>query len=201
MTFRLRPPLLLSLWRRPEFGAAPGVSYNNFCWRGESMIKKSDHQPEGGGRVVSVNVSKRKGTPKTPVQEIALEPGRGVVGDAHEGPGDRQVSLLMMESISAARQAMAQAPKGKPGACGVELKPGSFAENVTTAGVNLLALRPGDELKLGTALIRVTRIGKECPRPCAIFYQTGSCIMPAQGVFGEVVIGGAARPGDKIETN
>ena len=50
------------------------------------------------GRVVSVNVSARKGVAKQPTAEIAID-DRGVVGDAHAGPWHRQVSLLGKENI------------------------------------------------------------------------------------------------------
>lgn len=151
------------------------------------------------GKIVSVNISRAKGTPKSPVDEIELVPDMGVRGDAHAGPGDRQVSLLMEESIDKARRALAGKEECRA-AKGVELGPGAFAENITTSGIDLLTLRPGDEVVLqGGARIRITRIGKECHTRCAIYYKTGDCIMPAEGVFGEVIGGGWARPGDGIE--
>lgn len=152
------------------------------------------------GKVASVNQSRRKGTPKVPVAEIELVPGLGVRGDAHAAPGDRQVSLLMAESIDeacAALEGRSSKPRREKNA---DLGPGSFAENITTRGLDLNLLQVGDELKFsGGARIRVTRRGKECPRPCAIYYQLGDCLMPRQGIFGEVLNGGVVRPGDDIE--
>ena len=49
-------------------------------------------------RVVSVNISERKGTSKHPVPEILIDE-HGVRGDAHAGSGLRQVSVLARESI------------------------------------------------------------------------------------------------------
>ena len=49
-------------------------------------------------KAVSVNISEKKGTRKHPVDEIVIDE-RGIVGDAHAGPGHRQVSLLARESI------------------------------------------------------------------------------------------------------
>jgi MOSC domain-containing protein YiiM len=152
------------------------------------------------GRVVSVNVSEKKGTPKRPVEKIELVPGRGVKDDAHATPGDRQVSLLMIEHIKEATERIQSMPECEIKGDGVELAPGVFAENVTTEGIDLLALNIGDEMTIGRdILLRVTRIGKECDRPCAIYYKTGDCIMPKKGIFAEVLSGGAARPGDEIE--
>jgi len=148
------------------------------------------------GRILSVNRSDRKGAVKRPAAELTLTVGLGVEGDAHAGPGDRQVSLLMSESIAAAR---ASAGEGCEFKDGVELVPGAFAENLTTQGLDLLGLKLGDRLRVGAdAVLRVSRIGKHCPRPCAIYYQLGSCIMPRQGIFGEVIVGGRVRPGDAI---
>jgi len=52
------------------------------------------------GRVVSVNISERKGTRKKAVPEGRFLRDLGLVGDAHSGPGIRQVSLLAAESIA-----------------------------------------------------------------------------------------------------
>jgi MOSC domain-containing protein YiiM len=148
------------------------------------------------GTVVSVNRSDKKGTAKTPTDALQLVVDLGVAGDAHSAPGDRQVSLLMIESIDRAR-AGAECQLNE----GVELVPGSYAENITTRGLDLLALKLGDTLKVGTARLRVSKIGKECPRPCAIYYKLGSCIMPREGIFGAVITGGEVRPGDEIATD
>jgi len=151
------------------------------------------------GKVVSVNISEKKGTPKSPTDAIELAPDLGVKGDAHAGPGERQVSLLMEESIERAKKTM---EKNK--ACdlvkeAVELVPGTFAENITTTGIDLLLLSRGDELMAGSARLRITKIGKDCHRKCSIYYKVGDCIMPAEGVFAEVVTGGTVMEGDEIE--
>jgi MOSC domain-containing protein YiiM len=46
--------------------------------------------------------------------------------------------------------------------------------------------------------LEVTKIGKECPRPCRIYYLMGSCIMPEEGIFCKVVKPGKIKAGDKI---
>ncbi|MCX7805266.1 MAG: molybdopterin-binding protein [Planctomycetota bacterium] len=155
------------------------------------------------GRVVSVNISDRKHVAKKPVPEAELKPGVGIPGDAHAGPGDRQVSLLALEAIERMRQILSDAtrqgldvkcPKG-----GDALGPGSFAENLTVAGIDLPALPIGTRLRIGKeAIIEVTRTGKECHRRCAIYDAIGECIMPGEGVFARVLAGGIVRPGDEV---
>lgn len=137
--------------------------------------------------VVAVSVSREKGVKKSPVPEIVLRKGWGVIADAHSGPGIRQVSLLAVESVKKVRDK------------GLEVGPGDFAENITTAGVNLSSLPVGTRLRLGkTILIQVTQIGKECHSPCHIYYSVGQCVMPREGIFAVVLRGGRLHPGDPI---
>ncbi|MDI3280298.1 MAG: molybdopterin-binding protein, partial [Bacillota bacterium] len=79
------------------------------------------------------------------------------------------------------------------------LGPGDFAENITTEGIDLLALPVGTRLEVGPALLEVTQIGKECHTRCAIYYQAGDCVMPREGIFARVLRGGTVRPGDPVK--
>jgi MOSC domain-containing protein YiiM len=148
------------------------------------------------GRIVSINQSRKKGTPKSPVHEGVLVPSFGLEGDAHAGPGERQVSLLMVESIDQQDEIFSN----KEGAERIRLVPGIYAENLTTEGIDLSALAVGDELHVGEEVsLRVTRIGKECHTGCAIYRKVGDCIMPREGIFCEVLEGGPVHVGDSIE--
>jgi len=147
----------------------------------------------GAGTIVSVNTSAKKGQIKRPAASVELCAGRGIEGDAHKDFGHRQVSLLAIEDIEAQRDRIGGAPV-------VSLGPGAFAENLTTRGVDLGALIVGDELLVaGLVRLRVSQIGKECHTKCAVYHLTGDCIMPARGIFCEVLSGGTIRPGDSIE--
>ncbi|MFH1084144.1 MAG: MOSC domain-containing protein [Chloroflexota bacterium] len=139
------------------------------------------------GRVVAVCVSDRTGIPKRPIEEGVLEVQWGIAGDAHAGDWHRQVSLLALESIEKMR------------AQGLNVRPGSFAENITTEGLELPALPLGTTLRLGTARVRVTQIGKICHTKCAIYYRAGDCVMPREGIFVEVLDPGTVKPGDAVE--
>lgn len=138
-------------------------------------------------RVVSVNISERRGTPKHAVSEILLRPRHGIVGDAHAGDWHRQISLLAQESADKLRQAV-------PG-----LAPGAFAENVNTEGIDLKHLPVGTRLRLGEAEVEVTQIGKECHNDCAIRRAAGTCVMPTEGIFAVVLREGVVRAGDAVE--
>jgi len=137
--------------------------------------------------VVAVCRSQKKGVPKTPQEEGLLLEGFGLEGDAHGGDWHRQVSLLAIESIDKMRKK------------GLNVGPGSFAENITTEGIEVFALPVGSRLRLGEALGEVTQIGKECHERCAVYYRAGDCVMPREGIFIRVIRGGLVKPGDPVE--
>lgn len=139
-------------------------------------------------KIVSIAVSKKKGTRKTPVKEAFVSKDHGLQGDAHAGKWHRQVSFLSSESIEKARLQ------------GLDVTFGDFAENIATTGVDWKTLPIGTRIKLGgTVLVEITQIGKECHNKCAIYYKAGDCIMPREGVFARVLSEGKIRCGDAIK--
>jgi len=83
---------------------------------------------------------------------------------------------------------------------GLEVGPGDFAENLTTSGLDLLALPVGTILEVGEGIVfEITQHGKTCHTKCAIFRQVGQCVMPEEGIFARVVKGGKIKAGDKID--
>jgi MOSC domain-containing protein YiiM len=139
-------------------------------------------------KIVAVCISAKKGRRKKNIGEAMLIEGHGLNGDAHAGPWHRQVSLLSIESIK------------KMQAAGLKVGPGDFAENLTTEGIDLPSLPIGTRMRIGTEAVgEVTQIGKECHTPCAIFYQAGDCVMPREGIFIRVLVGGIVRQGDTVE--
>jgi molybdenum cofactor synthesis domain-containing protein len=134
-------------------------------------------------RVRSVNISSEKGVGKRPVGEARAAAGYGIEGDAHAGPWHRQVSVLDWERIAAADAGRGIAREG------------SFAENVTTEGIDLARVRVFDRFTIGEAELEVTQIGKHCHDHCAIGKTLGDCIMPKAGIFCRVLAGGRLAPG------
>ena len=137
-------------------------------------------------KLEAVCISEQKGVRKTPVAQVELLEEHGIAGDAHAGPWHRQVSLLASESIDKMR------------ALGLEVKAGDFGENLTTSGIELVSLPVGSRLKVGESLLEVTQIGKECHTRCAIYYQAGDCVMPKEGIFARVLVGGTLRASDTV---
>ncbi|MDA8092174.1 MAG: molybdopterin-binding protein [Nitrospiraceae bacterium] len=148
-------------------------------------------KPAESGRIVSINVSPKKGVRKTPVKEALLKENYGIEGDAHASSSwHRQVSLLAIESIGKAQCSKNSAKKN--------LEPGDFAENITTKGLALAQLPIGTKLLIGQSLTEVTQIGKRCHEKCEIYRETGDCIMPREGIFVKVLSGGPAKAGDPV---
>ncbi len=143
---------------------------------------------------------------------IRLLAGLGVEDDAHSGapvqhrsrvrkdpaqPNLRQVHLIHAEL----HEELAEQ--------GFELAPGQMGENVTTTGVELLALPEGTRLRLGSdAVVEV----KGLRNPCSQLDEIAPGLMEAvldrdsdgelvrkSGVMGVVLEDGEVRPGDPIE--
>ena len=143
--------------------------------------------PKPAGTVTALSVSKVKGEKKHNIPSARFVVEHGLEGDAHAADWHRQVSLLGVESIAKIR------------AAGMDVNPGDFAENVTTAGLCLWELPIGTRLQLGDAVeLEVTQIGKTCHHRCQIFHQVGDCVMPREGIFAKVLRGGRVRVGAPI---
>lgn len=140
-------------------------------------------------KVIAVCSSTTKGTRKDNIGQGELRSDYGLVGDAHaDSTWHRQVSLLAIESIEKMRN------------LGLNVNPGDFAENITCQGIELFSLPVGTKLSLGSEVVlEISQIGKECHTGCAIFKQTGKCIMPKEGVFSRVLNGGRVKTGDAIQ--
>lgn len=140
------------------------------------------------GKVISVNISEKKGVIKEPVEKITLYE-KGIIKDAHAGDWHRQVSLLAAESITRFEKVL-----------GRGLAYGEFAENITTEGLVLFEMKPGDIIKIGEeAEMEVTQIGKKCHGDgCAIYTAAGKCVMPKEGIFCKVLKNGNITANDEI---
>ncbi len=138
-------------------------------------------------RIHSVNASARCSDPKAQIGSGCLQAGHGLVGDAHAGLSEREVSLLGIESVWRVNHEQ-----------GINAGPGSFAENLTTEGLDLLSLRLGDRLQVGEqALLEVVQIGKP-PSDSHTYNYQGVSILPREGVFCRVLRGGPVAAGDNI---
>jgi MOSC domain-containing protein YiiM len=166
-------------------------------------------------RVVAVCRSPVHGFSKPAEPEIRLLAGLGVEGDAHAGvtvkhrsrvavdpsqPNLRQVHLIQAELHA------------ELAAAGFDVAHGAMGENITTTGIDLLALPTGTRLRIGNVADHAAEVEITGLRnPCAQIEQfragllsqvlhrdgAGKRIRKA-GVMGVVLRGGTVRSGDTI---
>lgn len=105
---------------------------------GENQLDQLNLHSNSCGKVIAISISKKKGIPKTNVQSAKLIENFGIEGDVHAGNWHRQVSFLALESIDKMRK------KGL-----ANLRPGAFAENITTEFLELPELEVGTRIKIG----------------------------------------------------
>jgi len=138
------------------------------------------------GRIVAISTSTRRGIPKSNQNEVRLIENWGMENDVHAGKWHRQISILAMESVQKMRDK------------GVPVRPGAFAENLTTEFIDIPNLTIGTRITIGESELEITQIGKECHQKCAIFYRAGDCVMPREGIFAIVKKGGVIKVGDTV---
>lgn len=136
--------------------------------------------------VVQIQVSAAKREPMVTLEEAAFRSGHGIEGDRHAGKGgasaDRQV--LMMDAETLAELGIDSAVT---------------RENVTTRGLDLTALTPGQRLKLGgSAVIEVTGDCDPCANMDTVRPGLRAGLEGRRGVLGKIITDGAVRPGDAI---
>lgn len=148
---------------------------------------------------------------KQPAFEIRLVTGRGVLGDAHMGervkhrsrvakdpnqPNLRQVHLIQAELFD------------EVAAKGFRVQPGEMGENITTRGIDLLALPEATRLHIGTeAVIELTGLRNPCVQidrfrkglmEAVLDRDDAGNLVRKAGVMAVVIRGGDVRAGDSI---
>jgi MOSC domain-containing protein YiiM len=138
-------------------------------------------------RIFRLSISPEIGGRKFNVRRVRVIASHGCDGDAHCYTS-RPISLLPYESF------------GKSHHPGLEIKPGDFAENITTLGLAFGRIHVGSRLLLGkTVEIEIIQLGKKCRDECNIKSIVGDCIMPREGLFGRALTTGEVAEGDSIE--
>jgi MOSC domain-containing protein YiiM len=163
------------------------------------------------GSVLAVSLRHGHHFSKTPSLSIRLLTGLGVAGDAHMGemvkhrsrvrkdptqPNLRQVHLMHAELFEELR------------AKGFSVQPGDLGENVTTSGVELLALPTGTRLHIGaTAVVEVTGLRNPCVQidgfqkglmAATLDRDAAGNLVRKAGIMSIVLADGDVRPGDAV---
>lgn len=133
------------------------------------------------GKVLSVNISEVKGIVKDSVEEAYVLENWGLVGDAHAGDWDRQVSIFPIEALE-------KVPAEKR----EEVLNAGYTENFTITGISLEQLKAGVIVKIGEAEVQITQVGKEHKEYGRPY------IVSREGRFGKAVKGGRVKNGDEV---
>lgn len=141
------------------------------------------------GQIVAIQLKGRKRKPMIPVMEANAIPGIGLEGvDGHRGRnnrwpnGRRQVLVISAEILDA-----------------FGLKPGDVREQITTRGIDVMNLRPGDRLRIGEVMLEVTLGCTPCDMLEDIRPGLRDAMQGQRGMLFRIVQGGAIRIGDAIE--
>jgi MOSC domain-containing protein YiiM len=162
--------------------------------------------------VTAVSRSPRHRFSKEQEPQVRLLEGLGVEGDAHAGatvqhrsrkrwtphlPNLRQVHLVHAELFE------------ELAAAGFHVEPGQIGENVTTRGVDLLALPVGTRLRLGgEAEVELTGLRNPCVQldrfadglmAATLDRDEDGGLVRKAGVMSVVLRSGVVRPGDPVE--
>src|SRR5882757_10699174 len=162
-------------------------------------------------RVLAVALRHGHHFSKTPSLSIRLLTGLGVAGDAHMGetvkhrsrvrkdptaPNLRQVHLMHAELFDELRVK------------GFDVKPGDLGENITTSGIDLLALPAGTRLHLGaSAAVEVTGLRNPCVQidtfqkgllAATLDTDDAGNLIRKAGIMSIVLSDGDVRPGDAV---
>ncbi|MGK9167587.1 MOSC domain-containing protein [Inquilinus limosus] len=163
------------------------------------------------GLVTAVGRSATHSFSKPVLDSIRLLAGLGVEGDAHMGetvkhrsrvavdptqPNLRQVHLIQAELHD------------ELAAAGFTVVPGDLGENVTTRGIDLLALPTGTKLRLGAeAVVEITGLRNPCAQidgfrqgllKLVLGRDDAGNLVRKAGVMGIVLADGVVQPGDPI---
>ena len=154
------------------------------------LKKEKNHRKPSSkiGKIKTISTSEAIHIPKKNIKSAQLIENFGIKGDAHGG-SEKQISLLSFEKFDLIRSLVP------------DIKPGDFAENITTSDIDLEQLKLGDTIKIGsTVKLEVTHLGKVCHDDgCTIKMKVGKCILPQYGIFGKVITGGRIYINDEIK--
>jgi len=121
--------------------------------------------------------------PMEELWEARLVADAGIEGCAHARPGSkRQVLLVDCETLEA-----------------MNLPPGSIRENITTEGLAVNSLPPGQRLRIGESLLEISLVCTPCDQMERLRPGLRREIRGRRGMLCRVLEGGVVRAGDRIE--
>ena len=160
--------------------------------------------------VVAVSRSATHSFSKPPAEAITLIENWGVEGDAHAGATAQHLYVVKKDPTRAnlTQVHLIHEELFAELADRFTVLPGELGENVTTSGVDLLALPLGTRIHLGAdAVVELTGLRSPCSKinkyqgglmKALIEKDDDGCIIRKSGVMGIVIAGGTVLPGDGL---
>lgn len=161
--------------------------------------------------VVSVSESAGRGVSKAVASEIWLVEAMGVRNDVHLGASIRHLARMQRDPAQPnLRQVhlLQSELHDELAARGLPVSPGQMGENVTTRGIDLLALPTGTVLGIGEAMVKVTGLRNPCHQldgiheglmAATLSRDVDGGLIRRCGVMGVVLRGGRVRAGDRLD--
>lgn len=127
--------------------------------------------------------AQKKRLPMESLEAAVALADQGFAGCVHGRPGSkRQLLLVDRETLDA-----------------MDLRPGILRENITTEGIHVNGLPPGQRLRIGPVLLEVTSVCTPCDQLEKVRPGLRREIYGRRGMLCRVIEGGPIRPGDSIE--
>lgn len=116
---------------------------------------------------------------------LRLIEGLGIEGDHHARPGSSRQVLLMAEEDCAR----------------FGLSPGEVRENIVTRGIDLASLVPGTRLRVGSAVLEITKPCEPCAFIDSLRPGLRARIGNRRGMLARVSASGEVRLGDPVSAD
>ncbi len=139
-------------------------------------------------RVQTIHIAASAGAPMAPVERVAAEAGRGLVGDRYHGSSKLQVTVQAAGELAAAAAD-----------AGLEIDPGRTRRNITVSAESV-PRDPGHRWRIGPVELEVVRDAPPCRRMDEIFGAGGRAALRRRaGVICTVLSDGEIAIGDPID--
>ena len=139
------------------------------------------------GTIESIKSYPAKGAAGKDLSEARLIENSGLEGDFHATGGDRQITILIVETKE---QIADYESKG--------LCFSRFKENISIRGIDPKTLQPGAQLIIGDAALAITGETKQCHKECPLFEAGKRCPLAGLSLFARVIKSGTIRVGDDV---
>lgn len=135
------------------------------------------------GTIINIHIAEIKGEDSVPVQSASAITGEGLENDRSRNPANlRQVLVMDKETLDE-----------------FNLTPGQIKENITTTGLDLSQVKPGDVFFLGNDVtLEATGLCDPCHKMDAIEDGLQEALDGKRGILSIVLNGGTFNVGDSI---